>query len=62
METPCKDCQDRYVSCHSSCDQYKQWKADLSSEKEKIRKVRYAEIEADRRRRDGIANMRRIKK
>lgn len=25
---PCKDCQDRYASCHSKCEKYISWKAE----------------------------------
>ena len=36
MIAPCKDCTDRYVSCHSSCDLYKKWRSDFDMEKSKI--------------------------
>ena len=27
--SPCKDCPDRYTTCHGSCDRYKGWKQRL---------------------------------
>ena len=24
---PCKNCSDRHIACHGSCDKYKEWKA-----------------------------------
>ena len=33
-DSPCKDCEDRVVGCHSVCTQYSNWKAD-STEKPK---------------------------
>lgn len=26
-QNPCKDCKDRKVGCHSTCESYKAWKA-----------------------------------
>lgn len=26
---PCKDCPDREQFCHGSCQQYKEWKAEI---------------------------------
>lgn len=36
-ENSCKDCQDRYIGCHSNCEKYKEWKAKKNEEKEKIK-------------------------
>lgn len=40
--SPCKengiDCPDRYVGCHSDCNKYKEWKADM----DKANENRYA--------------------
>ena len=33
-DSPCKDCEDRTVGCHSICERYNNWKAD-STEKPK---------------------------
>ena len=27
MDSPCKGCTERRVSCHGACERYKQWKA-----------------------------------
>lgn len=29
-QCPCKDCQERMVGCHSSCQKYKNWSAENS--------------------------------
>lgn len=49
MMSPCKDCKNRKLYCHSSCEQYKEFKAEL----ERInnnRKLHYEQysIEFDR--------------
>jgi hypothetical protein len=33
---PCKDCQKRTMACHSSCKDYKDWKADHDNRKAEI--------------------------
>ena len=33
--SPCKDCSDRVVGCHSSCDKYKQYRSELDEFKAK---------------------------
>lgn len=30
--SPCRDCKDRTVGCHSVCDKYIHWKDDSSEE------------------------------
>lgn len=27
---PCKDCEDRFVGCHSTCTEYQKYKKDIS--------------------------------
>lgn len=34
---PCKDCQDRFSGCHSSCEKYLEFKKKDQEEKEAIR-------------------------
>lgn len=34
MEAPCKECERRYVNCHSKCSDYKSWKGILARKKE----------------------------
>lgn len=34
MLCPCRKCKDRYPACHSHCDRYKEWRADLDKRKE----------------------------
>lgn len=35
MECKCKNCNERFIGCHSNCDSYKQYKLHLAKEKEK---------------------------
>lgn len=41
---PCKDCNDRSVGCHSSCERYKKWAQDYDEQKkeymDKLKKER----------------------
>lgn len=41
--SPCKDCKNRHIGCHSTCDNYRGWKAEheLSKEKERQEKNGY---------------------
>ena len=39
---PCKVCQDRRLGCHSDCEEYKSWKAELA----KVSEARVKEQEA----------------
>ena len=39
--TPCLDCEDRHVLCHSDCKAYLEWKRMLAAAREK----RFAENE-----------------
>ena len=36
IKAPCKDCADRVVGCHSTCDKYKDWKEQDRQRKELI--------------------------
>lgn len=33
--SPCRDCQDRQLGCHSDCDKYKEWKNFFDADKKK---------------------------
>ena len=37
LSAPCKDCGDRVIGCHSTCDKYKQFSDER---KEYVRKVK----------------------
>ena len=37
MRPPCYNCQEREVGCHSRCDKYKEWTAQLEKSKESKR-------------------------
>ena len=36
MKPPCKGCEDRAVGCHSGCERYKQYKAELAAAKAEL--------------------------
>ena len=36
-DNPCYGCEKRHFKCHSSCDDYKQWRIYFEQEKEKER-------------------------
>lgn len=38
VTAPCKGCTDRSVTCHSSCERYKQYKQELENAKTEERK------------------------
>lgn len=31
MKSPCKDCPDRHLNCHSECTRYLRWKEPLAA-------------------------------
>lgn len=33
--SPCKDCPERFIGCHSSCERYKQYRSELDEFKAK---------------------------
>ena len=37
--TPCKECQDRKVGCHGSCEKYKAFKEMMFADRQKRREV-----------------------
>ena len=37
IKSPCKDCKDRFVGCHSHCEKYKKFRSEWQNENEKIR-------------------------
>ena len=37
-QCPCKNCQERMIGCHSSCQKYIDWTAERAVEKEKENK------------------------
>lgn len=34
FHSPCKDCQDRCLNCHSACNQYREFKTKISNLKQ----------------------------
>ena len=54
MQTPCKDCYDRYENCHAECEKYKEWRSELDSIREKIIDAKIKNAELTRRRNDAI--------
>ena len=54
MKNPCKNCEKRELKCHSSCEEYKLYRAELDSINEKRRayneKVSFEVYEKERMR------------
>lgn len=42
-ENPCKECTERFVGCHSYCDDYKEWRRVFEHEKKQRKKEHEAE-------------------
>ena len=43
MKNPCYNCQKRAVGCHSSCGDYKSFKEEKDSLKQKIKEEQFAD-------------------
>ena len=43
ITSPCQDCTGRHINCHSECDKYKTWKAELEDKRSKVKKERNKE-------------------
>ena len=56
--SPCKDCVDRHVSCHSHCEKYIAWRTEMDEHKELISKIKAEEGMANKRRNDAIRKRR----
>lgn len=54
---PCKDCEFRHESCHSSCEQYSDWKQQWNNNREQIIKAKNKEMELNDRRNKAIKKM-----
>lgn len=49
INAPCKDCIERHISCHSSCEKYKKFKEDKEIENKRRQKdVKSKEQNIDR--------------
>lgn len=56
IKSPCKDCSERFVGCHTVCFEYAEYKQALEAEKERYRASKanedsFFEYEKDRKRR-----------
>lgn len=38
---PCKDCADRHLACHDSCEKYKAWKERYHAQQKHFEENRY---------------------
>lgn len=47
QKSPCVICSDRNVSCHSTCEKYKNWLSELKKERAKISKLKYLDKTLD---------------
>lgn len=43
MNAPCKDCPDRQVGCHSTCEKYITFAKEKREQNESIKKARHEE-------------------
>lgn len=43
IQSPCKDCKDRCVYCHSNCFKYSEYKAEIAKQSAGVRKIKSAE-------------------
>ena len=55
ITAPCKDCPDRHINCHSSCERYAEYKKKNNEQREKDYKERLVtmqlyEMEQERKR------------
>lgn len=55
---PCKGCAERYVNCHSLCEQYKAWNERHQETREQIRQAKMKDIEAYRRKKCAVEKYR----
>lgn len=40
IKCPCKNCSRRVIGCHADCNEYKEWREELTDENENIKKER----------------------
>lgn len=59
---PCKGCTERYVNCHSLCEQYKTWNERHQETRKQIRKEKMKDIEAYRRKKQAVEKYRKTGK
>lgn len=39
---PCKNCKDRHIACHTTCERYKSWKVEHDKRIEEIKAREWA--------------------
>ena len=39
-DNPCRDCTERIIGCHSTCNRYSEWSAEHKRQKDEIRRKR----------------------
>lgn len=54
---PCKDCSERELYCHSTCEKYSNWKKEHEELKAKISKERHNMLDVDRAKISAIKRM-----
>ena len=62
MIAPCKDCLERCVACHATCERYRKWRADFDTFKEKVIDAKIKEADVVRRRNEAVVRMFRLNK
>lgn len=54
----CRDCPDRHIGCHATCESYIRQKAEYEENKNRIRKIKEKESQFRMLRNDQIEKMR----
>ena len=54
---PCKDCGRRSITCHTDCQDYKEWSEATRKKNAEIYKKKKLELESNEMKKDGIKRM-----
>ena len=46
VESPCRDCADRVVGCHSNCERWAAYRVKADEAKRKYNKIKYDDADA----------------
>lgn len=60
--TPCKDCTDRHMACHSTCEKYKEWKQEFDKLKSVVTKNKFFQSEIHQAKKGAIKRMKTLRK
>ena len=60
--SPCKNCTDRVLSCHSNCTKYAEWKNEVDEYKKTITQGKLLQRELDERKKDAVYRLTKYRK